>query len=548
VVAGAGRVQRAVGGQISRRLTVTAVRVAVASERVAGGRDVSQSLASGKASDQAGLLDTRNGALLINGAERLDTTTASVLAGYLDNRNSKNTVLILIDESDAEEAGLAETSLAERLALMVELPVLPVAELQRLLDQQPTGPSPDDKAIGDIVVADSLLREMTQLASRLGVLSLRSLWYCARVAKGHAALHGKNEVDIEDAAVAAQLVLAPRACAIEQSEPPPDAEQQESANDDSSQEDQQPPPDGSAEQTEQTPQEEPEENQREDIAEQLLEAAMATLPQHLIASLVRGQNRQGKAGRSAGVSSMARGGRPAGVRRPRGSLRDQRLNIVETLKAAAPKQRLRGNSLNEGLRLQVRVEDFRITRYKQPSRTTTVFVVDASGSSALNRLAEAKGAVELLLAECYVRRDRVALISFRGTDARLELAPTRSLVRAKRELAGLPGGGGTPLAAGLQLADKVVQQLMQAGEIPVVVIMTDGKANIASDGEACRKQAMEDAHAAARQLASRDVKCLFIDTAPRARPQARELSDSLKARYLPLPSTDRQMLPDLIRA
>jgi hypothetical protein len=116
-----------------------------------------------------------------------------------------------------------------------------------------------------------------------------------------------------------------------------------------------------------------------------------------------------------------------------------------------------------GKRVLVRADDFHVRRFEQRRTTTTLFAVDASGSSALYRLAEAKGAVELLLAECYVRRDQVAVLTFRGQGAELLLPPTRSLVRAKRALAGMPGGGGTPLAAGLdavaQLADQVRVEL-----------------------------------------------------------------------------------------
>src|SRR4029450_5166679 len=114
--------------------------------------------------------------------------------------------------------------------------------------------------------------------------------------------------------------------------------------------------------------------------------------------------------------------------------------------------------------------------FRQRTRTTTIFVVDASGSSALNRLAEAKGAVELLLADCYVRRDRVALLAFRGRGADLLLPPTRSLVAAKRGLGGLPGGGGTPLAAGIEAGLALADAVGRKGETPVVILLTDGRA------------------------------------------------------------------------
>jgi magnesium chelatase subunit D len=118
-------------------------------------------------------------------------------------------------------------------------------------------------------------------------------------------------------------------------------------------------------------------------------------------------------------------------------------------------------------RVLVRRDDFRVQRLRERRETTTVFVVDASGSAALHRLAEAKGAIELLLAECYVRRDRVALIAFRGrpgaAGAELLLPPTRSLVRAKRSLADLPGGGGTPLAHGLDAARALAEDVSRRG-------------------------------------------------------------------------------------
>ena len=555
-----GPVQQAYLACISKQFRVTTIPASVSTERLHGALDINQTLIAGKPIYQSGLLATPDGALLVAGAERLDTLTSSILSAHLDNPGAANTVLIAMDESTEEEPGLADTAMVDRLGMMIELPALPLATLQALVEPPASDALAEDSSClsilpDDVELDDALLLEIALLAQKLGVDSLRALLFAVRLTRTHAALHRRNQASVEDAAIAAQLVLAPRATSVDSSQEPAGDEQQEQASDDT--EDAQPPEEPSNNNDPDLQNDAEDNRQNEDIGERLLEACAATLPQHLIADLVRGQKNNRTAGRDATSTGKGTSGRPAGVRRPRGSIRDQRLNILETLKAAAPKQKLRSNIQVQGLvpdrqagnsqRLQVRSEDFRITRYKQPTRTTTVFVVDASGSAALHRLAEAKGAVELLLAECYVRRDRVAMISFRGTDACLELPPTRSLVRAKRELASLPGGGGTPLAAGLDLAVQVVQQLKQAGETPVVVLMTDGKANIARNGEASRSTAMDDAHAAARQLAGSQVRCLFVDTAPRARPQARELALSLQATYLPLPSTNTNTLPELIR-
>ena len=141
------------------------------------------------------------------------------------------------------------------------------------------------------------------------------------------------------------------------------------------------------------------------------------------------RNTQGSNKRSIGKSgaeqlSLKRG-RPCGTLAgdPR---RGGKLQLIATLRAAAPWQALRKRDAigrQKKTALDIRKHDLRVTRYRQRSESTSVFVVDASGSAAMHRLAEAKGAVELLLADCYSRRDSVALISFRGTTAELLLPP-----------------------------------------------------------------------------------------------------------------------------
>jgi magnesium chelatase subunit D len=225
--------------------------------------------------------------------------------------------------------------------------------------------------------------------------------------------------------------------------------------------------------------------------------------------------------------------------------------VVETLRAAAPWQSVRTGvrvTTATPARVQVRPEDFRIARFKQRAQTTTIFVVDASGSAALHRLAEAKGAVELLLADCYVRRDRVALIAFRGQGAEIVLPPTRSLVRAKRSLAGLPGGGGTPLATGIDMALELASSLARRGDTPVLIVLTDGRANVARDGSGGRTNAERDAIAAARSARLAGIAALLIDTSPRPEPQAERIAAEMGARYLPLPHADAQVVSRAARA
>jgi len=347
---------------------------------------------------------------------------------------------------------------------------------------------------------------------------------------------------------AAELVLAPRATRlppVSQPESSPEQEQENQQEPDHEPEQELPPEDDSQQSdpdpsTEQNPQA---------LEDQILEATKAAIPAGLLSQLLAGgMQRRASSGKSGAAVKGGLRGRPSGSRRAMPA-HGSRLHLMDTLRAAAPWQKIRkATAKNQHAKIQVRAEDFHVARIKQKTATTTLFVVDASGSSALNRLAEAKGAVELLLADCYVRRDQVALIAFRGKQAELLLPPTRSLVRAKRSLSGLPGGGGTPLATAIDTAASVAEGLQRRGITPVIVLLTDGRANVARSGSGGRELAYSEAMEAARQLAVMHMSVLFIDTSPQPQKSAADLAAAMRARYLPLPFAGAASVSLAVRA
>jgi magnesium chelatase subunit D len=233
-------------------------------------------------------------------------------------------------------------------------------------------------------------------------------------------------------------------------------------------------------------------------------------------------------------------------------MREGQLSLVDTLRAAAPWQALRRGEGRDARRFIVRPEDFRIVRFRARSEQTAVFVMDASGSSAAQRLAEVKGAIELLLVDCYVRRDSVALVAFRGVSGEIILPPTRSLARAKRTLSSLPGGGGTPLASGLDVALALADGLRRKGRLPLLVLMTDGRANVARDATPGRAQAFEDALAAATRIRDMEIAVLAIDTSPLSQtekdPPTLRLARAMNARYIKLPNADAARVSETVLA
>jgi magnesium chelatase subunit D len=513
-------------------------------DRLLGGLDLAATLAAGRPVARAGLLaEAAGGVLTLPSAERADARLAGLLSRALDGADGAAPAVAAFDEGAAPDER-PPAALTERLAFDLDLGApRPRAVPQRDLTVARA-------LLAGATVPAELLAALAEAAETLGVASPRGLIFAARAARAAAALAGRTVAATEDAALAARLALGWRATHPPAADaPPPDAPEPDAPEPDATPPDATPPEGTDAP----PPVADPDPSDAAaTLADLLVEAARATLPAGLLAAAAAAERgrAQGEAGGSAGVlrRSTARG-RPIASRPGRPDA-GARLDLVETLRAAAPWQPLRreADPRPDAPLVRVRREDFRIRRFRRPAESVTIFLVDASGSAAAQRLAEAKGAVELLLAESYVRRDRVALVAFRGTKAEPVLPPTRALARAKRALGGLPGGGGTPLAAALDAGLAEAEAARRHGWTPTLVLLTDGRANVARDGTGGRARAAADAAQAAGRIRARGVAALLIDSGARPNPDAAALAAEMGARYLALPRADDAAVAAAVRA
>lgn len=514
-----------------------------------GGLDLAATLHSASVREQPGLLRQAHGGLLcLPMAERFAPALTATLAQTLDRGGvdqggdfqPSRFGVVALDESLDDETPLAP-ALQERLGLWIDLRELPPSAAQA-----PAQAHRVSSANSVVVAGDSALQALCGTAQALGIDSLRVAQRALDVACAHAEWHGRDHVAEEDLAYASRTVLAPRARqwpaqvspqeeGVESPETTPDHDIPE------------PPTDPAAEPASE-PHGIPPEVNPEALQALMVAAAAARLPPDVLQRLMTGAapTRSSGQGTSGQARQGAQRGRPLPPRpgRPGGHAR---LHVLATLRAAAPRQRLRGRS-DPTQPLRIRAEDFHVHRYQQHSPSCLILALDASGSAALHRLAEAKGAVQLLLEQSYARRDSVCVVGFRGAQAQLLLPMTRSLVRARRALSGLPGGGGTPLASALQLAHAQAAQLQRQGITPILVVLSDGKANVTLQGLGGRVQAQEEARHWAGVWQRTGHAGLWIDTAPQPEAQARQLADLLGARYLPMPQVQSQRLAQALQA
>lgn len=352
-------------------------------------------------------------------------------------------------------------------------------------------------------------RRLSSAALRLGVKGHRAEVFAARHARAHAALAGRTLVEDDDLRAAIGLVLLPRATSFPGEQPHAEQSVPEKAT------------------------AEGQEVPGEAVDDLILEATGGDVPEGLLVPQRlnwpgRGGGRRGR----ACVTAKSRRGRY--VRATASEGRPARIALEATLRAAAPFQFHRQM---QSTAIRVTASDLRFKQFRQKTGVLIIFAVDASGSMAVNRIQQAKGAMLRLLREAYLHRDKVALISFRGHEANVLLPPSRSVARARRVVDALPVGGGTPVAAGLQAALELARRARRSEtRQSLMVLLTDGRANVPNGHEAV----WDELGRICQAVQSEGMTSVVIDTRHRhaVSGEAERLAQLLGGRYVQLPRPD----------
>jgi len=526
----------------------------LSSEQLFGSLDIESALLSGEFKVSQGLLERLGGHyLLLPMAERMNLQAMTHISQALDEKNlfnHSNTAnnshfgVIVFDESDSQEEGV-NLRLLDRLAFGIYLDRFSIGDIKESLNVTPSDIEDAKDFLPTVTCPQDLVEVLVKAGLSLGISSLRANQFAVETAKSLAALRGFMTVGQEEAIDAARLVYT-HLQSLQAF--PEEGTNNHSDEDVESQQKAQPSSDNeTAEDTESSDLENADPPfSNDDLEELVVEAVKTSLPPKLILqmnqTLRSAKTKASIAGKSGSIEKSDVSGRPHGARKGLPG-NGRRLDILKSIRTAIPWQSLRAQQVNAilkpviGSRIHFRAEDLHTKQYLKRRGTVTIFLVDASGSSATQRLSEAKGALEELLGQCYIRRDEVAMLSMRGSKVEIVLPPTRSLVRAKRNLATLPGGGGTPLALGLRSANEMAISLERKGLTPIIVIMTDGKANVNLNGVGGRAGAHNDAIATAKELRIKNHRILFVDTSPQPEKLAQELAGVMAAQYFPLPYT-----------
>lgn len=496
----------------TRPVRLVELPVGASTDRLAGTLDIEKALSEGRKSFEPGLLAAAHrGILYVDEVNLLSDHLVDLLldvAAMGVNHVEREGVsvrhpsrFILVGTMNPEEGEL-RPQLLDRFGVTVDVtgspdPAERVEVVRRRLHYEADATDFDMKwSVADVEIAHSVqaardrlpgvrladedLLRISTLCAELGVDGLRGDIVTAKTARTLAAWEGRDEVELEDVRRAALLALSHRRRRGPFEQPGIDPEELENAL--SPDDDPNPPEDPGGPDT--PPSRDESANGQSSGGETSESRVGSGEKAHSSAELfdpVRLQAREKGRGGPLGRRSRVVGalGHPVGARESEGNPKD--VALAATVRAAAAHQVRRGRV---GPGLVMRAGDLRENVREGREGNLVLFLVDASGSmAARKRMSAVKGAVLSLLKDAYQRRDKVALISFRGHEAKILLHPTSSVELAAARLEDLPTGGRTPLAAGLETAAEVLQRERRRDRDrrPLLVLLTDGRTTAGPD-------------------------------------------------------------------